>query len=244
MSDLDTSGLDEVSLPRHVGIILDGNGRWAEARGLPRTAGHQAGEEALFDTIEGAIEIGLQWLSVYTFSTENWSRPEEEVTFLMFFNEDLLLRRRDDLHRRGVRIRFAGELDDPRIPERNRKHIADTEQMTAGNDGLNLVFAFNYGGRGELVHAAREIARLAAAGKLDPDEVDAAAVAGRLWVPEMPAADLIIRTSGEQRISNFLLWQGAYAELVFTPLLWPDFRRQHLVECIAEFQGRTRRFGA
>ncbi len=227
-----------------MGIILDGNGRWAEARGLPRTAGHQAGEEALFDTIEGAIEIGLQWLSVYTFSTENWSRPEEEVTFLMFFNEDLLLRRRDDLHRRGVRIRFAGELDDPRIPERNRKHIADTEQMTAGNDGLNLVFAFNYGGRGELVHAAREIARLAAAGKLDPDEVDAAAVAGRLWVPEMPAADLIIRTSGEQRISNFLLWQGAYAELVFTPLLWPDFRRQHLVECIAEFQGRTRRFGA
>ncbi len=244
MSDLDTSGLDEASLPRHVGIILDGNGRWAEARGLPRTAGHQAGEEALFDTIEGAIEIGLEWLSVYTFSTENWSRSEEEVTFLMFFNEDLLLRRRDDLDRRGVRIRFAGELDDPRIPERNRKHIADTEEMTAGNDGLNLVFAFNYGGRGELVHAAREIARLAAAGKLDSDEVDAAAVAGRLWVPEMPDADLIIRTSGEQRISNFLLWQGAYAELVFTPLLWPDFRRQHLVECIAEFQGRTRRFGA
>lgn len=222
---------------------MDGNGRWANARGLHRTAGHAAGEPALFDVIEGALEIGLEWLTVYTFSTENWSRDPEEVQFLMEFNVDLLERRRDELHGMGVRLLFIGDKNDQRVPEAVQSRMNDAEELTKDNRTLNMVYAFNYGGRAEIAEAVRQIAREAVAGDLDPDSVDADTVAGRLYLPEMPDPDLIIRTSGEHRTSNFLLWQGAYSELVFTPVLWPDFDRQELVRCIAEYQERDRRYG-
>ena len=242
-SPLDLTDLDPGNIPRHVGLILDGNGRWASARGLHRTAGHAAGEAALFDTVEGALEIGIGWLTAYTFSTENWTRDDEEVEFLMWFNEDLLLRRRDDLHAQGVRMWFAGDLADPRVPDRNRRHMAEAAQLTKDNQRLNLVFAFNYGSRRELADAARQLASEAARGDLDPDTVDEAVVAAHLYVPEMPDLDLVIRSSGEHRLSNFLLWQAAYAEFVFPGILWPDFNRQRLLEAVLEYQRRERRFG-
>jgi undecaprenyl diphosphate synthase len=241
--DLDTSQLDLDRIPRHVGVIMDGNGRWANERGLERTAGHAAGEAALFDTALGALDLGLEWLTVFTFSTENWSRSAEEVQFLMLFNEDLLSRRRDELHDRGVRMLFAGDLADPRIPQSNKDHMREAMELTANNTRLNLVFGFNYGGRAEIVNAAAGIAALVAAGEVAPGDIDGELVAAHLAVPGMPDADLIIRTSGEQRISNFLLWQSAYAEYVFPAILWPDFRRQNLVDCIVDYQTRTRRFG-
>jgi undecaprenyl diphosphate synthase len=241
--DLDTSQLDLDRIPRHVGVIMDGNGRWANERGLERTAGHAAGEAALFDTALGALDLGLEWLTVFTFSTENWSRSAEEVQFLMLFNEDLLSRRRDELHDRAVRMLFAGDLADPRIPQSNKDHMREAMELTANNTRLNLVFGFNYGGRAEIVNAAAGIAALVAAGEVAPGDIDGELVAAHLAVPGMPDADLIIRTSGEQRISNFLLWQSAYAEYVFPEILWPDFRRQNLVDCIVDYQTRTRRFG-
>lgn len=240
---LDLSGLDPGRIPRHVGLILDGNGRWANARGLPRTAGHAAGEAALFDAVEGALEIGIEWLTAFTFSTENWSRSEEEVEFLMWFNEDLLTRRRDDLDAQGVRMLFAGDMADPRIPDRNRKHMAEAAEMTAGNTDLNLVFAFNYGSRREIVDAVRGLATNVADGALDPEQIDEAKLAGSLYIPDMPDVDLIIRSSGEHRLSNFLLWQSAYAEFYFPGILWPDFDRQALLEAVLEYQARERRFG-
>jgi undecaprenyl diphosphate synthase len=240
---LDLGSVDPERVPRHVGLILDGNGRWANARGLPRTAGHAAGEAALFDTVEGAMEIGIEWLTAYTFSTENWSRSEEEVEFLMWFNEDLLTRRRDDLHAEGVRMLFAGDMDDPRIPDRNRKHMAEAAEMTAANTRLNLVFAFNYGSRKEIVDAARSIAARVAAGDLTVDDIDEATLAGSLYIPDMPDVDLVIRSSGEHRLSNFLLWQSAYAEFYFPGILWPDFDRHGLLDAVIDFQQRERRFG-
>ncbi len=240
---LDTTGVDFDQIPNHVGLILDGNGRWANARGLPRTAGHMAGEEALFDTAEGALELGIRWLTAFTFSTENWSRSEEEVEFLMWFNEDLLLRRRDELHQQGVRMLFCGDMADPRIPDRNRVHMAEAAEKTAGNDRLNLVFAFNYGSRREIARAAAVIAGEAVAGRVDPDQVDEETISRHLWIPDMPDVDLVIRSSGEHRLSNFLLWQSAYAEFWFPGILWPDFNRQHLVEAVIEYQSRERRFG-
>ncbi len=235
--------LDQERIPRHVAIILDGNGRWANARGLPRTAGHARGEPALFDVIEGALALGVGWLTAYVFSTENWSRDDEEVLFLMHFNIDLLRRRRDEMHAKGVRITFIGDRDDPRVPDELRTEIAAAEELTKGNDTLELVFAFNYGGRAELASAARRIAEEVAAGRLTPDEVDIDAVAARLYLPRMPDPDLVIRSSGEHRTSNFLLWESAYAEYVFSPVLWPDFDRHTLVECIDRYQRRERRFG-
>jgi undecaprenyl diphosphate synthase len=240
---MDLSRVDFDRVPAHVGLILDGNGRWANARGLPRTAGHMAGEEALFDTVEGALELGVRWLTAFTFSTENWSRSDEEVQFLMWFNEDLLLRRRDDLHAQGVRMRFAGDLADPRVPERNRRHMAEAEELTSGNDRLHLVFAFNYGSRREIAAAAAAVAARVAAGEIRPEEVDEDELARHLWVPEMPDVDLVIRSSGEHRVSNFLLWQSAYAEYWFPGILWPDFGRQDLVDAVVEYQARERRFG-
>jgi undecaprenyl diphosphate synthase len=240
MSDVEVD-LDRI--PRHVGLIMDGNGRWAGERDLPRTAGHAAGEASLFATIESARELGVEWLTAYTFSTENWTRSGEEVEFLMFFNEDLLLRRRDELNAQRDRIYFAGDMEDPRIPNRNRERMIETEAMTADNDGMSVVFAFNYGGRVEIAEAARRLGRLVQRGELDPDDIDAAAVSRQLYVPEMPDVDLVIRTSGEMRLSNFLLWQSAYAEFVFPGVLWPDFTRDDLVDAIAEYQRRKRRFG-
>jgi len=235
--------LDRGRIPRHIAIVMDGNGRWAKRRGLKRTEGHAAGEEALFDTVEGALDIGLEWMTVYAFSTENWRRPIDEVRFLMNFNENLLVRRRDDLHERGVRVRFIGRRSG-RVPGRLRRQIADAEELTHRNRGMTLTFAFNYGGRAELVDAARAIGRAVEAGRLDPDKINDRTLARHLYAPDMPDPDLLVRTSGEFRISNYLLWELAYAELVFTDVLWPDFRRDHLFEAIREFQRRERRFGA
>jgi undecaprenyl diphosphate synthase len=235
---LDLSSVDMARVPRHVGLILDGNGRWANQRDLPRTAGHLAGEEALFDTVEGALELGIEWVTAFTFSTENWTRSEEEVEFLMWFNEDLLLRRRDDLNAQGVRMLFAGDMDDPRIPDRNRTHMADAERLTKDNTDLNLVFAFNYGSRREIVEAARRLASTSS-----PAEIDEESFRRALYVPDMPDVDLVIRSSGEHRLSNFLLWQSAYAEFYFPGILWPDFDRHALVDAVVEFQARDRRFG-
>ncbi len=240
---LDLGRLDPDNIPVHVGLILDGNGRWANAKGLPRTAGHLAGEAALFDTVEGALQIGIRWLTAFTFSTENWARDEEEVEFLMWFNEDLLTRRRDDLHAQGVRMRFAGDMGDPRIPDRNRRHMSEASELTADNDRLQLVFAFNYGSRREIADAAAAIARRVAAGEFSPNDVDEDAMDSAMYLPDMPPVDLIIRSSGEHRLSNFLLWQGAYAEFSFPGILWPDFNRYHLLDAVADYQGRERRFG-
>jgi undecaprenyl diphosphate synthase len=234
---LDLNKIDPERIPGHVGLILDGNGRWANQRGLPRTAGHLAGEEALFDTVEGALEIGIKWVTAFTFSTENWTRSAEEVEFLMWFNEDLLLRRRDDLHAQGVRMLFAGDMDDPRIPDRNRRHMADAEEKTKDNTRLHLVFAFNYGSRREIVDAAKKLA------SGDPRAIDEQAFREALYIPDMPDVDLIIRSSGEHRLSNFLLWQAAYAEFYFPGILWPDFDRHGLVDAVVEYQARERRFG-
>ncbi|HEV3134418.1 MAG TPA: polyprenyl diphosphate synthase [Acidimicrobiia bacterium] len=236
-------GSDDARIPRHVAIVMDGNGRWAKQRGLKRTDGHAAGEEALFDTVNGALDIGLDWMTVFAFSTENWRRPVDEVRFLMGFNESLLLRRRDELNELGVRVRFIGRRAG-RVPGRLRRRIADAEELTRENRRLTLTFAFNYGGRAELVDAARAIAHEVAAGRLDPEKISDRTLARHLYAPDMPDPDLLVRTSGEFRISNYLLWELAYAELVFTDVLWPDFRRDHLFEAIREFQRRERRFGA
>ncbi len=235
-------GLDPQRLPAHVAIVMDGNGRWAQQRGLKRTDGHAAGEEALFDTVDGALDIGLRWLTVFAFSTENWRRPLDEVRFLMAFNERLLLTRRDDLHERGVRVRFIGR-GGGRVPGRVRRRIEETEALTHGNRRLTLTFAFNYGGRAELVDATRAISREVAARRLDAAKIDERTIHRHLYAPDMPDPDLLVRTSGEYRISNFLLWQCAYSELVFTDVLWPDFRREPLVGAIAEYQRRNRRYG-
>ena len=236
-------GIDPTRIPKHVALVMDGNGRWAQQRGLKRTDGHAAGEEALFDTVEGALEVGLPWMTVFAFSTENWRRPLDEVRFLMRFNESLLLRRRDELNDLGVRVRFIGRRSG-RVPRRVLRHIEDTEALTARNRTLTLTFAFNYGGRAELVDATRAIAEQVAAGRLDPAKIDERTIARHLYAPDMPDPDVLVRTSGEYRISNYLLWELAYSELVFTDTLWPDFRRDHLFDAIREYQGRNRRFGA
>jgi len=241
---LDLTDVDRDRIPTHIGLILDGNGRWANQRGLPRTAGHLAGEEALFDTVEGALEIGIKWVTAYTFSTENWARSEEEVEFLMWFNEDLLSRRRDELHAQGVRMLFAGDMDDPRIPDRNREHMIEAEELTGDNDDLHLVFAFNYGSRREIVEAARRVSARVVLGELQVADIDEEVLASELYVPDMPDVDLIIRSSGEHRLSNFMLWQAAYAEFYFPGILWPDFDRHGLVDAVIDYQARDRRFGA
>jgi undecaprenyl diphosphate synthase len=235
-------GIELDRIPGHVAIVMDGNGRWAQRRGLKRTDGHAAGEEALFDTVEGALDIGLRWMTVYAFSTENWRRPLDEVRFLMNFNERLLLTRRDELHGKGVRVRFMGRRGG-RVPSRVRKRIDETEALTAGNRRLTLTFAFNYGGRAELADGVRRIAEDAAAKRIDPKKVDEKMIRRYLYRPDMPDPDLMVRTSGEFRISNYLLWEIAYSELYFTEVLWPDFRREDLFDAVRDFQKRDRRFG-
>lgn len=243
MADRITVDVDRDSIPAHVGIIMDGNGRWANARGLHRTQGHARGEPALFDVVYGALELGIEWLTVYTFSTENWDRDEFEVSFLMQFNVDLLERRRDELNDLGVRVLFMGDVDDERVPQELRDQIRFAEELTADNTTMTMVFAFNYGGRVEIVDAIKRVAADLLAGELRPGEIDEQAVKDHLYLPDMPDPELVIRTSGEHRTSNFLLWEAAYSEYVFTPVLWPDFDRDELARCIAEFQQRDRRFG-
>ncbi len=231
-------GIDPSRVPVHVGCVMDGNGRWAQQRGLPRTEGHAAGEEALLDAVEGALDVGLRWLTVYAFSTENWKRPADEVRYLMQFNEGILVRRRDELHERGVRIRFVGRRD-WRVPQRLVRRMDEALELTAANRTLTLTIAFNYGGRAEIVDAVRA---LVAAGT-PAGRIDERAIRRHLYDPTMPDPDLVVRTSGEYRISNFLLWELAYSELIFTDVLWPDFRRQHLFDAVREFQRRDRRYG-
>jgi undecaprenyl diphosphate synthase len=235
---VDVSDIDPARIPRHVAAVMDGNGRWAQRKGLKRTEGHTAGEEALFDTVEGAIDLGIEWFTVYAFSTENWRRPPEEVKFLMGFNESLLVRRRDELHERNVRVTILGRRD-WRVPKRLLRRIDEAVELTAGNTGLTLNIAFNYGGRAEIADAVR---RLVEEG-VPAAKIDEKAIARRLYDPSMPDPDLVIRTSGEYRLSNFLLWESAYSELYFTDVLWPDFRREDLLDAVREFQARDRRFG-
>ena len=234
--------LDRSRIPRHVAIVMDGNGRWAAQRGLPRTRGHEAGERALYDVVEGALEIGLPNLTVYAFSTENWDRPAGEVRFLMNFNRTLIRRRRDELHDRGVRIRFLGRRD-WRLPRSVQHEMDAAEAMTRGNRKLTLTVALNYGGRAEVVDGVKRLLADHDAGRLRVERITERSIARRLYDPSLPEPDLLIRTSGEMRTSNFLLWQAAYAELWFTPVLWPDFNREHLFEAIRDFQKRDRRFG-
>jgi undecaprenyl diphosphate synthase len=236
------SDLDLDRIPAHVAIVMDGNGRWAQQRGLPRTEGHAAGEDALWDTVQGAVQVGVRWLTVFAFSTENWRRPPSEVRYLMNFNRELLRRRRDELHRMNVRIRFLGRRN-WRVPRSVLKEIDRAETLTVGNSGTTLSIAFNYGGRAEIVDAVKDLAAEVRDGRLRPERIDERAIAERLYASDMPPPDLMIRTSGEQRISNFLLWEVAYSELWFTPLFWPDFGREHLYEAIRDYQKRTRRFG-
>ena len=228
-------------VPKHVALVMDGNGRWANERGLPRTAGHEAGEDALFDCVEGAIELGVQWLSAYAFSTENWKRSPDEVRFLMNFNRDVIRRRRDYMNDLGVRVRWAGRR--PRLWRSVIRELEVAEEMTRHNRLLTLTMCVNYGGRAEIADAVRVIAQEAAAGRLDPARVDEHTVARHLDEPDMPDVDLFVRSSGEQRTSNFLLWQSAYAEMVFLDTLFPDFDRRDLWRACEIYARRDRRFG-
>jgi undecaprenyl diphosphate synthase len=228
-------------VPQHVAVIMDGNGRWAKQRGLPRTAGHERGEHSLFDVVEGAIEVGVRAISAYAFSTENWSRSPDEVRFLMGFNRDVIRRRRDEMHELGVRVRWAGRT--PRLWRSVIKELQVAEELTAANDVLTLTMCVNYGGRAELADAARSLAQDVAAGRVNADRVDERTFARYLYVPELADADLVWRTSGEQRLSNFMLWQAAYSEMVFTDVLWPDVDRRHLWDAIDTYARRDRRYG-
>lgn len=229
------------SVPRHVAIVMDGNGRWANARGLTRIEGHKAGEEVLLDVVAGAIQAGVKHLSVYAFSTENWSRSPEEVRFLMGYNRDVLHRRRDQLNEWGVRIRWAGRK--PRLWGSVVKELQFAERLTKDNDVLTLTMCINYGGRDEIVDAVRALAEQVAAGTLRPRAISAKILAKHLYIPNMPDVDLFVRSSGEQRTSNFMLWESAYAEFVFLDTLWPDFSRTDLWHAIDIYLGRDRRFG-
>lgn len=227
-------------IPVHVGCIMDGNGRWALMREQERTEGHRAAEAAVYSTVIGALNLGVKWLSLYAFSTENWKRNPVEITFLMAFQEWLLHEARvEELRELGVRIRFCGRLDDERIPADSRAYLRDIEARTAHNDRMQMVIAFNYGGRAEILDA---VARMIADG-LTPAEVSEESLEARLYLPEMPDMDLVVRTSAEHRLSNFFPWQATYAEFVFTETLWPDFRAWHLYSAVAEYQSRRRRMG-
>ena len=228
--------------PRHIAIIMDGTGRWATARGLPRIAGHRRGAEAVRRTVEAAAELAIPYLTLFGFSSENWKRPVAEIDDLMGLLRHYLRGEIAELHRNGVRLRVIG--DRQRLAPDICTLIDNAETLTRDNRGINLTVALSYGGRGELVAAARALAGKAAAGEIAPEEIDEAAIARHLFTADLPDPDLLIRTSGEQRISNFLLWQCAYAELVFTKTLWPDFGRSDLEQAIADYGCRERRYGA
>ena len=228
-------------VPRHVAIVMDGDGRWAKQRGLPRTEGHKEGEASLLDVIMGAIELGIPYLSAYAFSTENWRRSPDEVRFLMGFNRDVIHRRRDLLNEMGVRIRWAGRRR--RLWRSVISELEEAERMSAGNSVLTLQFCVNYGGRAEIADAAAAIAADVAAGKVRPEKVDEKLLSRYLDEPEMPDVDLFVRSSGEHRTSNFLIWQSHYAELVFLDTLWPDFDRRHLWQACEIYASRDRRYG-
>ena len=229
------------SVPNHVAIVMDGNGRWANQRGLTRVEGHKAGEAALLDVVAGAIQAGVKHLSVYAFSTENWKRSPDEVRFLMGFNRDVLHRRRDQLNEWGVRVRWAGR--EPRLWKSVINELRFAEQLTADNDVLTLTMCVNYGGRNEIVDALNRLSVEQAAGRIKPGKITERQLAAAMYQPDMPDVDLFVRSSGEQRTSNFLLWQSAYAEMVFLNRLWPDFSRVDLWDAIEQYVNRDRRFG-
>ncbi|MDR1790210.1 MAG: isoprenyl transferase [Propionibacteriaceae bacterium] len=234
--------LDPKLIPAHVAIVMDGNGRWAKQRGLARTEGHTRGEGALFDVIEGAIEIGVKYLSVFAFSTENWRRSPDEVRWLLGFNRTVIHRRRDALHEMGVKVLWAGQAG--RLWRSVIKELQFAEELSKHNDTLTFQFCMNYGGRAEIVDAAARLAADAAAGRVNPSRVNEKTFRRYLYHPEIPDVDLFIRSSGEQRLSNFQLFESAYAELVFCDKYWPDFDRRDLWAAIETFAHRTRRFGS
>jgi undecaprenyl diphosphate synthase len=233
--------LDTALVPAHIAVIMDGNGRWAARQSLPRIAGHRAGAKAIEEVIASAIECGVRYLTLYSFSTENWSRPRDEVSALMGLFVEVLNSKMSDLMEQKVRVRVIGRLDE--MPARTAAAFRDAMAKTAGNDVLDLLIALNYGGRAEIADAARSIATDVAAGTLDPADVGEDTVASRLYTAGVPDPELFIRTSGEMRVSNFLLWQIAYSEILVVETLWPDFGRCDLLEAIIEYQGRERRFG-
>ena len=235
------SDIDRKKVPSHVAIVMDGNGRWAKQRGQARTEGHARGEKALFDVVQGCLEVGVRYLTVYAFSTENWNRPPSEVKFLLNFNRTILNARRDQMHDMGVRIRFMGRRD-WRLPKKLVSEIEEAERLTKNNRDLTLTVAFNYGGRAEVVDAVKRLLADHDAGRLK-GRISEESISRRFQYPDLPEPDLLIRAGGEQRTSNFLLWESAYSELWFTPVLWPDFDREHLFEAIRDFQKRSRRFG-
>jgi undecaprenyl diphosphate synthase len=220
---------------------MDGNGRWAQERGLPRTAGHEAGEASLLDCVHGALELGIGAVSAYAFSTENWRRSPEEVRFLMGFNRDVIRRRRDEMHELGVRIRWAGRR--PKLWRSVIKELEEAEKLTAKNSQLTLTMCVNYGGRAEIADAVQAISAKVASGQIQPSKITERMIAAHLDEPDMPDVDLFVRSSGEQRMSNFLLWQSAYAEFVFLDTLWPDFDRRQLWEACEIYAARNRRYG-
>ena len=232
---------DPAAAPRHVAIIMDGNGRWAHQRGLPRVAGHRAGAESVRAVIEACPPLGVRYLTLYTFSVENWKRPEREVSALMGLIERNLRQEGEELHALGAKVGAIGRLE--QLPASLRQVLADIGRLTEKNDRIQVNLALNYGGRAEVVDACRALARQVAAGELAPEAIDEAAIAAHLYAPEVPDPDLMIRTAGEMRTSNYLLWEAAYTELYVTPVLWPDFRRPHLLAALAAYQGRERRFG-
>ena len=228
-------------LPKHVAVVMDGNGRWAQAQKLPRTAGHEAGEAALMDVVHGALELGIPWLSAYAFSTENWKRSPEEVKFLMGFNRDVIRRRRDELNELGVRVHWIGRRK--RLWKSVVDELDEAVELTKRNSKLNLVMCVNYGGQAELVDAMQKIAELIKSKKLFPDQITEKTILANLYEPKIPPVDLFIRSSGEQRTSNFLLWQAAYAEMYFDDTLWPEFNRKNLWNAVVDYSNRNRRFG-
>jgi undecaprenyl diphosphate synthase len=227
--------------PVHVAVVMDGNGRWAKARGLPRIAGHRGGAEAVRRAVKAAAELGVRYLTLFGFSSENWKRPEQEVSDLMGLLRHYLRGEIAELHRNGVRLRVIG--DRARLAPDIIRLIENGEEMTRLNAKLTLVVALSYGGRADIAHSARQLAKAAKDGTLDPEQIDETMVTANLWTDGIPDPDLVIRTSGEKRLSNFLLWQSAYAELIFLDTLWPDFTKRELEDAIAEFQRRERRYG-
>jgi undecaprenyl diphosphate synthase len=241
----DSGLLDEVrgsgQPPGHIAVIMDGNGRWAQARNLPRPAGHKAGMAAVREIVEGGLEAGVRVLTLFAFSQENWQRPKAEIAALMLLLEEYIAREAADLESQGVSVRILGELD--RLSRGARRAVDGMMARTAGGRNLALNLCISYGARAEIARAARLLGEEVRAGRLDPAQIDEEAIAARLYTADFPDPDLLIRTSGEQRLSNFLLWQVAYAEFFVTPVLWPDFTRRHLFEAIRDYQRRDRRFG-
>lgn len=233
--------LDPQRLPRHIAVIMDGNGRWARERGLPRVAGHRAGIASVRETLESSARLGVEVLTLYAFSTENWKRPAAEVNTLMGLLREFIDKELQKIHEQGVSFRCIGRVED--LPSNVVKRLRHAEELTSANSGMVFQVALSYSGRSEIAEAVRKIANEVAAGTLEPGAIDEEAISSRLYTAGLPDPDLLIRTSGEMRVSNYLLWQIAYAELWVTPVLWPDFRREDLYEAILDYQGRERRFG-